>query len=111
MRATNIEWETDDCSSLPEKVLIPFSVNESEIVGHLSESYGVPVKSCEVDHDLSIADLYEWAKANGNEHLPLGLQFQDSGGTYNGDTYSDMPTYPLAAGVAVHDGQKYVLLS
>lgn len=38
----------------------------------------------------TIRDLYEWAVKNHAEDLPIGLQYQDMGGPYDGDTFSDM---------------------
>ena len=38
----------------------------------------------------TIRDLYEWAVKNHVENLPVGLQYQDMGGPYDGDTFSDM---------------------
>ena len=38
----------------------------------------------------TIRDLYEWAVKNNVEDLPVGLQYQDMGGPYDGDTFSDM---------------------
>ena len=38
----------------------------------------------------TIRDLYEWAVKNHVEDLPVGLQYQDMGGPYDGDTFSDM---------------------
>ena len=38
----------------------------------------------------TIKDLYEWAIKNKVEDLPIGLQYQDAGGTYSGDTFADM---------------------
>lgn len=37
----------------------------------------------------TIRDLYEWAVRNKVEDLPIGLQYQDAGGTYSGDTFAD----------------------
>ncbi|MGN1179148.1 MAG: hypothetical protein ACI4SI_08930 [Candidatus Ornithospirochaeta sp.] len=38
----------------------------------------------------TLRNLYEWAVMNKVEDLPVGLQYQDAGGTYNGDTFADM---------------------
>lgn len=38
----------------------------------------------------TIKDLYAWAVKNNVEDLPVGLQYQDMGGPYDGDTFSDM---------------------
>ena len=44
----------------------------------------------------TIKDLYEWAVKNHVEDLPVGLQYQDMGGPYDGDTFSDMgPEYDI----------------
>ena len=37
----------------------------------------------------TIKDLYEWAKKNNSLDLNIGLEYQDGGGTYYGDTYED----------------------
>lgn len=111
MKATNIEWETDGpADNLPVEVFIPFSVNEDAVADYLSDSYGFLVRGFSLDKTLSIHELYEWAKLNGVEHLPVSLQFQDGGGSYGGDTFSDMPDYPLTAEIQESGGQKYVLL-
>lgn len=38
----------------------------------------------------TIKELYEWAVENKAENLPIGLKYQDGGGPYNGDTFSEM---------------------
>ena len=38
----------------------------------------------------TIKELYEWAIKNNAENLAIGLKYQDNGGSYNGDTFSDM---------------------
>ena len=42
----------------------------------------------------TIRDLYNWAMNNSDDMInlldvPIGLQYQDGGGTYDGDTYED----------------------
>lgn len=32
-------------------------------------------------------ELYDWALANNAEHIEIGLQYQDGGGAYSGNTY------------------------
>lgn len=56
----------------------------------------------------TIKELYEWAVSRGAENLPVGLQYQDSGGSYCGDTLQDGET--VMAQVDVFGEQKYVLL-
>lgn len=38
----------------------------------------------------TIKELYEWAVENKAENLPIGFKYQDGGGYYSGDTFSDM---------------------
>ena len=46
----------------------------------------------------TIKDLYEWAVKHNAENLPVGLQFQDGGGTYSGDTFTEFaPDYEVFA--------------
>ena len=62
----------------------------------------------------TIRDLYEWAVKNNAETLPVGIQFQDEGGTYSGDTftsYSQSPNYEVFASVEKSGDDKYVLLA
>ena len=59
----------------------------------------------------TIKDLYEWAVKNSAESLPVGLQFQDEGGTYSGDTFTDFaPDYEVSASIEESGDGKYVLL-
>ena len=59
----------------------------------------------------TIKDLYEWAVKNNVENLPVGLQFQDEGGTYSGDTFAAFePDYRISAFVKEYFGKKYILL-
>lgn len=60
----------------------------------------------------TIRDLYRWAVKNNVEDLPVGLQFQDGGGTYSGDTFSDMGAdYEISASIEKSGEDKYVLLA
>ena len=62
----------------------------------------------------TIKELYEWAVKNNAERLPVGIQFQDEGGTYSGDTftsYSQSPNYEVFASVEKSGDDKYVLLA
>ena len=65
----------------------------------------------------TIKDLYAWAVKNNVEDLPVGLQYQDMGGPYDGDTFSDMgleyDIFPSVEEVSLSTGSdktKYVLL-
>ena len=65
----------------------------------------------------TIRDLYEWAVKNHVEDLPVGLQYQDMGGPYDGDTFSDMGSdYDIFTSIEEvslstdSDKTKYVLL-
>lgn len=58
----------------------------------------------------TIEDLYKWAVEHGYENLPVGLQYQDGGGSYNGDTWDDCREDVVGV-LKVYDGGKpYVLL-
>lgn len=62
----------------------------------------------------TIKELYEWAVKNNAESLPVGIQFQDEGGTYSGDTftsYSQSPNYEVFASIEKSGDDKYVLLA
>lgn len=60
----------------------------------------------------TIRDLYRWAVKNSVEDLPVGLQYQDEGGTYSGDTFSDMSAdYEISASIEESGVDKYVLLA
>ena len=56
--------------------------------------------------------MYRWAVKNSVEDLPVGLQYQDGGGTYSGDTFSDMGAdYEISASIEESSEDKYVLLA
>lgn len=64
----------------------------------------------------TIKDLYAWAVMNNVEDLPIGLQYQDAGGTYSGDTFADMgPDHEISieeASLSIGTGKaRYLLLS
>ena len=62
----------------------------------------------------TIKEIYEWAVKNSAESLPVGIQFQDIGGFYSGDTftsYSHLPNYEVFASVERSGDDKYVLLA
>ena len=60
----------------------------------------------------TIKDLYEWAVNHNAENLPIGLQFQDEGGSYSGDTFTDFaPDYEVSASIEESGVDKYVLLA
>ena len=60
----------------------------------------------------TIKDLYEWAVKRHVENLPVGLQYQDEGGAYSGDTFSDMGTdYEISASIEESGVDKYVNLA
>lgn len=56
----------------------------------------------------TIKELYDWAVLHGAEDFPVGLQYQDSGGSYSGDTFHDGES--VFAQVEESGGQKFVLL-
>ena len=60
----------------------------------------------------TIKDLYEWAVKNSVENLPVGIQFQDGGGSYSGDTFTEFaPEYEVSASVEESGDDRYVLLA
>ena len=60
----------------------------------------------------TIKDLYEWAVKRHVENLPVGLQYQDDGGAYSDDTFSDMGAdYEISASIEESGVDKYVLLA
>ena len=60
----------------------------------------------------TIKDLYEWALEHNAEDLPVGLQFQDGGGTYSGDTFTEFaPDYEVFASVEKSGDDAHVLLA
>lgn len=59
----------------------------------------------------TIKELYRWAVKYKAENLPVGLKFQDEGGTYNGDTFTAFePDYEVSASIEESGVDKYVLL-
>ena len=60
----------------------------------------------------TIKDIYEWAVKHKAENLPVGLQYQDEGGTYPGDTFTAFaPDYEVFASIEYSGDDKYVLLA
>ena len=60
----------------------------------------------------AIRELYEWAIKNDVADLPVGLQCQDGGGSYSGDTFTDFaPDYEVSASIEESEDDKYVLLA
>ena len=60
----------------------------------------------------TIKELYEWAVKHNVENLPIGLQFQDGGGSYSGDTFADFAhDYEVSASIEESGDDKYVLLA
>ena len=60
------------------------------------------------DEVKTIKDLYDWAVANNALDLPLGLQFRDSGGCYQGNSYRYGET--VCASLDNEEGDKFILL-
>ncbi len=59
----------------------------------------------------TIKELYEWAVEHKVENLPVGLQFQDEGGAYSGDTFSAYAhDYEVSASIEHSGDGEYVLL-
>ena len=60
----------------------------------------------------TIKELYEWAVKNSVENLPVGIQFQDGGGSYSGDTFTEFaPEYEVSAAIGKSGDDEYVLLA
>ena len=60
----------------------------------------------------TIKEIYERAVKHNVENLPVGLQFQDGGGSYSGDTFTDFaPDYEVSASIEESGDDKYVLLA
>ena len=68
----------------------------------------------------TIMDLYNWAIENDALDLPIGLQYQDEGGYYEGNTYlhsvdqidrgNDMDNSDLSVSIESRGEEKYILL-
>ena len=59
----------------------------------------------------TIKELYEWAVKHKVENLPVGIQFQDEGGAYSGDTFSAYaPDYEVSVSIEYSGDDEYVLL-
>ena len=60
----------------------------------------------------TIKELYEWAISREVEDLPVGLQFQDEGGGYPGDTFSAFkPDCDISMHIKKSGTDRYVLLA
>ena len=63
----------------------------------------------------TIKELYEWAVKNNADDLAIGLKYQDSGESYDGDTFNDMgEDYDISVNierVSYDTNTKYVLIS
>lgn len=59
---------------------------------------------------MTIQELYEWAKDQDALDLPIGLQYQDSGGSFEGDTFQDNVGCTAKVETSIYL-EKYVLLS
>ena len=59
----------------------------------------------------TIKEIYEWAVKHNAENLPVGLKFQDEGGTYPGDTFSAFaPDFTVSASIEESGVDTYLLL-
>lgn len=59
----------------------------------------------------TIEDLYKWAIENDALNLPIGIQYQDAGGFYHGDTFmEDSDDREITAVLASYEGTNYVNL-
>lgn len=59
---------------------------------------------------MTVQELYEWAKDQDALDLPIGLQYQDSGGSFRGDTFQDDEECTAEVETSIYL-EKYVLLS
>ena len=62
----------------------------------------------------TIKELYEWAVKNNADNLAIGLKYQDSGGSYDGDTFNYMgEDYDISVTIerVSYNNTKYVLIS
>ena len=63
-----------------------------------------------VTNMTTIKEIYEWAVKHKAENLPVGIKFQDEGGTYPGDTFSAYaPDYAVSASTEYSGDDEYVL--
>lgn len=60
--------------------------------------------------NVSIEELYNWAKEHNVEKLRIGLQYQDGGGFYYGDTISEGDGSLNVSFVQLKDNNSYLLL-
>ena len=59
----------------------------------------------------TIKEIYEWAVKHKAENLPVGIKFQDEGGTYPGDTFSAFaPDFAVSASIEESGVDTYLLL-
>ncbi len=59
----------------------------------------------------TIKEIYEWAVKHNAENLPVGIKFQDEGGTYPGDTFSTFaPDFVVSASIEYSGIDEYLLL-
>lgn len=59
----------------------------------------------------TIKELCEWAVENHVEDLPIGLQYQDGGGSYDGDTFTEEGMRDLNIEVCKNRDIEYILLA
>ena len=54
--------------------------------------------------------LNDWALANNAEHIEIGLQYQDGGGAYSGNTYENGIDVTATIETATDGEEAFVLL-
>ena len=55
-------------------------------------------------------ELYDWALAHNADHIEIGLQYQDGGGAYSGNTYEDGIDVTATIETAADGEEAFVLL-
>ena len=56
-------------------------------------------------------ELYDWALAHNAEHIKIGLQYQDRGGEYSGNTYEDDIDVTVSIETSTDGEEAFILLS
>ena len=57
---------------------------------------------------MTAKEFYNWAVENNAENLEIGVQYQDDGGTYYGDTFRD--SRGTFVGIEKFAGENYILI-
>ena len=57
---------------------------------------------------MTAKEFYNWAVENNVENLEIGVQYQDDGGTYYGDTFRDRREASVS--IEKFAGKNYILI-